>query len=50
MAARLSIHAKITKTRGEKIAYAECYCMVDGKKASNAELMFTIADAKDITD
>lgn len=45
---QLEIHAKITKTRGEKIAFAECSCMVDGKKASNAELMFTITNATDI--
>jgi UDP-3-O-[3-hydroxymyristoyl] N-acetylglucosamine deacetylase/3-hydroxyacyl-[acyl-carrier-protein] dehydratase len=45
---QLEIHAKITKTRGDKIAFAECYCLVDGKKASNAELMFSIMDATDI--
>ena len=45
---QLEIHAKITKTRGEKIAFAECSCMVDGKRASNAELMFTITNATDI--
>ena len=45
---QLEIHAKITKTRGEKIAFAECSCMFYGKKASNAELMFTITNATDI--
>ena len=38
------IKAKVTKTRGDKIAVAEGTCMVDGEVASSAELMFTIID------
>ncbi len=39
---QLIINAKITKTRGTKMAQAECTCSVDGKVVSSAELMFAV--------
>jgi len=39
---QLIINAKITKTRGTKMAQAECTCSVDGKVVSSAELMFAL--------
>jgi len=41
------INAKITKTRGEKLATAECTCTVDGQVVSSAELMFAFADEEE---
>jgi UDP-3-O-[3-hydroxymyristoyl] N-acetylglucosamine deacetylase/3-hydroxyacyl-[acyl-carrier-protein] dehydratase len=41
----LEIRAKITKIKGNKLAQAECKCLVSGKLASQAELMFSIVDA-----
>ena len=41
---QLLINAKITKTRGDKLAQAECTCTVDGQVVSSAELMFTIIE------
>lgn len=42
---QLEIKVELTKIRGEKIGVAEGKCYVGGKVVSNAELMFTIADA-----
>ena len=42
---QLEIKVQLTKTRGSKIGVAEGKCLVGGKVVSNAELMFTIADA-----
>jgi UDP-3-O-[3-hydroxymyristoyl] N-acetylglucosamine deacetylase / 3-hydroxyacyl-[acyl-carrier-protein] dehydratase len=39
---QIIINAKIVKTRGTKMAQAECTCSVDGKVVSGAELMFAI--------
>lgn len=39
---QLIINAKITKTRGDKLAVAECNCTVDGQVVSSAELMFSV--------
>ena len=44
---QLIINAKHTKSRGTKLALAECTCTVDGQVASSAELMFGILDAAD---
>ena len=41
----LEIRAKITKIKENKLAQAECKCLVSGKLASQAELMFSIVDA-----
>ena len=41
----LEIRAKITKIKGNRLAQAECQCLVSGKLASQAELMFSIVDA-----
>ncbi|MFA5057071.1 MAG: bifunctional UDP-3-O-[3-hydroxymyristoyl] N-acetylglucosamine deacetylase/3-hydroxyacyl-ACP dehydratase [Opitutaceae bacterium] len=38
------INAKLTKTRGNKIATAEVTCSVDGLVVSSAELMFTVVE------
>lgn len=45
---QLIINAKLTKSRGTKLALAECTCTVDGQVASSAELMFGILDAADV--
>jgi len=37
---QLIINAKITKTRGEKLAMAQCNCTVAGQVVSSAEVMF----------
>lgn len=42
---QLRIHVKLVKTRGDKLAVAECECKVGEKTVSNAELMFMVADA-----
>jgi UDP-3-O-[3-hydroxymyristoyl] N-acetylglucosamine deacetylase/3-hydroxyacyl-[acyl-carrier-protein] dehydratase len=44
---QLIINAKITKTRGNKMAQAECTCSVDGKVVSSAEVMFALVPAGD---
>jgi len=41
---QLVINAKLTKTRGNRIATAEVSCSVDGLVVSSAELMFTVVD------
>ena len=41
---QLVINAKLTKTRGNKIATAEVSCSVDGLVVASAELMFTLVD------
>jgi len=41
---QLVINAKLTKTRGNKIATAEVSCSVDGLVVASAELMFTLID------
>jgi UDP-3-O-[3-hydroxymyristoyl] N-acetylglucosamine deacetylase/3-hydroxyacyl-[acyl-carrier-protein] dehydratase len=38
------INAKLTRTRGNKIATAEVTCSVDGLVVSSAELMFTLVE------
>jgi len=44
---RITIVAKLTKTRGDKFATAECNCTVDGMLVSSAELMFAIVDEQE---
>ncbi len=44
---QLMVTARLTKTRGNKLATAECLCAVDGQTVSSAELMFAIVDAAD---
>lgn len=39
---QITINAKITKVRGDKLAAAECNCTVGGQVVSSAELMFGI--------
>jgi len=46
---RLVVSAKLTKTRGNKLASAEVVCTVDGVVVSSAELMFAIVDEADVT-
>lgn len=41
---QLIINAKLTKTRGAKLATAEVVCTVDGQVVSSGELMFAIVD------
>ena len=41
----LEIRVMITKFRANKLATAECQCLVAGKVVSQAELMFSIVDA-----
>jgi len=41
---QLIINAKIVKTRGTKMAQAECTCSVDGQVVSSAELMFALVE------
>ena len=41
---QLRIHAKLTKVRANKIAFAEVNCSVDGQCVSSAELMIAILD------
>jgi UDP-3-O-[3-hydroxymyristoyl] N-acetylglucosamine deacetylase / 3-hydroxyacyl-[acyl-carrier-protein] dehydratase len=42
------INAKLTKTRGNKIATAEVSCSVGGLVVSSAELMFTLVDEEQV--
>jgi len=39
---QMEIHAKITKNRGDRFAWVEAKCLVDGKVVSSGELSFTI--------
>jgi UDP-3-O-[3-hydroxymyristoyl] N-acetylglucosamine deacetylase/3-hydroxyacyl-[acyl-carrier-protein] dehydratase len=41
---QLVINAKLTKTRGNKLAVAEATCTVGGNVVSSSELMFAIVD------
>jgi UDP-3-O-[3-hydroxymyristoyl] N-acetylglucosamine deacetylase/3-hydroxyacyl-[acyl-carrier-protein] dehydratase len=41
---QLIITARLTKSRGDKLAMAEAQCTVDGQTVSSAELLFTLAD------
>ncbi len=41
---QITINAKITKVRGEKLAAAECNCTVGGQVVSSAELMFAVVE------
>ncbi len=38
------IHAELTKARGEKLAKAQCHCVVNDAIVSEGELMFTFLD------
>jgi UDP-3-O-[3-hydroxymyristoyl] N-acetylglucosamine deacetylase/3-hydroxyacyl-[acyl-carrier-protein] dehydratase len=40
----LYIHAELTKTRGNKLAKAQCHCVVNDVVVSEAELMFTFVE------
>lgn len=44
---QIIINAKVTKTRGDKLAVAECNCTVGGQVVSSAELMFAMAEETD---
>jgi UDP-3-O-[3-hydroxymyristoyl] N-acetylglucosamine deacetylase/3-hydroxyacyl-[acyl-carrier-protein] dehydratase len=41
---QLMIHAKLTKVRNNKIAFAEVDCSVDGQSVSSADLMLAFVD------
>ncbi len=41
---QLIINSRITRTRGEKVAVAECTCTVDGQVVSSAEVMFALVE------
>jgi UDP-3-O-[3-hydroxymyristoyl] N-acetylglucosamine deacetylase/3-hydroxyacyl-[acyl-carrier-protein] dehydratase len=45
---QLILNAKLTKTRGNKLASAEVTCTVDGQVVSSAELMFAILDSSEV--
>ncbi|MBW8782118.1 MAG: bifunctional UDP-3-O-[3-hydroxymyristoyl] N-acetylglucosamine deacetylase/3-hydroxyacyl-ACP dehydratase [Verrucomicrobia bacterium] len=45
---QIIINAKLTKSRGNKLAQAECNCTVDGTVVSSAELMFAIIDNSEV--
>ena len=45
---QIIINAKLTKSRGNKLAQAECNCTVDGSVVSSAELLFAIIDNSEI--
>jgi UDP-3-O-[3-hydroxymyristoyl] N-acetylglucosamine deacetylase/3-hydroxyacyl-[acyl-carrier-protein] dehydratase len=45
---QLILNAKLTKTRGTKLASAEVTCTVDGQVVSSAELMFAILDNSEV--
>jgi UDP-3-O-[3-hydroxymyristoyl] N-acetylglucosamine deacetylase/3-hydroxyacyl-[acyl-carrier-protein] dehydratase len=45
---QLIINAKLTKTRGSKLATAEVTCTVDGTVVSSGELMFAILDSHEV--
>ena len=44
---QIIINAKITKSRGDKLAVAECNCTVGGQVVSSAELMFALVEEGD---
>jgi UDP-3-O-[3-hydroxymyristoyl] N-acetylglucosamine deacetylase/3-hydroxyacyl-[acyl-carrier-protein] dehydratase len=41
---QLIITARLTKSRGDKLAMAEAKCTVDGQVVSSADLLFTLVD------
>jgi UDP-3-O-[3-hydroxymyristoyl] N-acetylglucosamine deacetylase/3-hydroxyacyl-[acyl-carrier-protein] dehydratase len=45
---QIIINAKLTKSRGAKLAQAECNCTVNGTVVSSAELMFAIIDSSEV--
>lgn len=45
---QLILNAKLTKTRGNKLANAEVTCTVDGQVVSSGELMFAIVDESEV--
>ena len=45
---QLIITARLTKSRGEKLALAEGTCTVDGQVVSSADLLFTIVDEAEL--
>ena len=45
---QLIINAKLTKTRGNRLATAEVTCTVDGQVVSSGELMFAIIDSSEV--
>ena len=45
---QLIVNAKLTKTRGTKLATAEVTCTVDGQVVSSGELMFAIIDTSEV--
>lgn len=45
---QIIVTAKLTKTRGNKLATAECSCTVEGQTVSSAELMFVILDNAEV--
>jgi beta-hydroxyacyl-ACP dehydratase FabZ len=45
---QLILNAKLTKTRGTKLATAEVTCTVDGQVVSSGELMFAIVDSSSV--
>ena len=45
---QLIINAKLTKTRGTKLAAAEVTCTVDGQVVSSGELLFAIVDSSEV--
>ena len=40
----LFIHSELTKTRGNRLAKAQCHCVVNDAVVSEAELMFTFVE------
>lgn len=45
---QLILNAKLTKTRGNKLASAEVTCTVDGHVVSSGELMFAVVDTSEV--
>jgi UDP-3-O-[3-hydroxymyristoyl] N-acetylglucosamine deacetylase/3-hydroxyacyl-[acyl-carrier-protein] dehydratase len=45
---QLILNAKLTKTRGDKLAAAEVTCTVDGQVVSSGELMFAIVNSAEV--
>ena len=45
---QMIVNAKLTKSRGTKLAQAECNCTVDGVVVSSAELMFAVIDSSEV--
>ena len=45
---QLILNAKLTKTRGNKLASAEVTCTVDGQVVSSGELMFAVVDTSEV--